>query len=296
MSGARQHILVFIAHRDRPESCARSVRAFLAQQVIVEIRVLDNGSAGDAIARLDSLLGGSAQVERLDKNLGFGAALNVGLLRWLAGASGSYAVVAAHDAIPHAGCLARLVEAMEERPKAGIVSAEVGFPHIARFTGWRGPYLPFHPRGNGFEPQDFPHGTLMMFRRECLEQIGAFDERYFAYGEEMDIGLRAWHRGWQVGVVWGAVVDNPERSVPSAAAAYLQLRNALLLVKVWKGRGWALVRSFVSFANTLRLLIWKSHRPSAFSFRARLTAIADCWLGRYGAPPLSVDGKSDVRG
>ena len=37
----------------------------------------------------------------------------------------------------------------------------------------------------------------MLFRRECLEDVGLFDERYFAYGDEMEIGLRAARHGWK---------------------------------------------------------------------------------------------------
>jgi GT2 family glycosyltransferase len=167
----------------------------------------------------------------------------------------------------------------------GIVSAEYGVGHITRFNGLKGPYLVSHPRGQGFEPQAFPHGTLMMFRRKCLEEIGVFDEQYFAYGDEMDIGLRARKYGWEVGVVWGAKVDNPGCSVPSAAASYLQVRNAILLVKKWKGWHWALMRSLFFGANGFRLFFLKSKQPVIFSARAWFMAIKDAWFGYYGAPP-----------
>ena len=43
----------------------------------------------------------------------------------------------------------------------------------------------------GWEPVDYPHGTLLLARRACLEDVGLFDERYFSYCEEADLGLRA---------------------------------------------------------------------------------------------------------
>src|SRR5439155_14409310 len=123
-------------------------------------------------------------------------------------------------------------------------------------------------------------------RRECLQQIGLFDERYFAYGCEMDLGLRARQSGWDIGVVWGARVENPERGVPSAVASYLQIRNALLLVHEWTGLPWAALRTLLSFTNTVYLQLRKPKRPAAFSFRGRLWAIADHWRGNHGAPPF----------
>src|SRR5207253_10955484 len=71
----------------------------------------------------------------------------------------------------------------------------------------------------------------MLVRRGCLQEVGLFDERYFAYCEEADLGVRATRAGWEVGVVWHALVRNPSLSVSVAAVEYLKLRNTLLLVR-----------------------------------------------------------------
>ena len=39
----------------------------------------------------------------------------------------------------------------------------------------------------------------MLARRECLADVGLFDERYFAYCEEAELAIRAKQAGWQVG-------------------------------------------------------------------------------------------------
>lgn len=276
---------VFIPHWNRPERCAAAVDALLAQGIPVHLVVLDNASLPAERERLDQLVAGRATIVELPANLGFGPAANVGLRNWLARGEGEFAVVAAHDALPEPPCLERLAQALRDHANAGIVSADTGFPHAARFSGWRGPWLPNHPRGHGFEPQDFPHGTLLMLRRACAEQVGLFDERFFAYGDEIELGLRARRRGWDVGVVWGAMVTNPERSVPSAVASYLQVRNALVLVREWKGVGWAAWRTLVSLGNTVRLGVLRSRRPAAFSTTARFRAIRDAWTNTLGPPP-----------
>ena len=44
---------------------------------------------------------------------------------------------------------------------------------------------------------------MLFARRGALEDVGLFDERYFAYCEEADLGLRAVAAGWEVGLVRG---------------------------------------------------------------------------------------------
>ena len=281
---------VFVPHWNRAESCARTVAALHGQTIAVEIVILDNASRVEERTKLAELLGDTATLRQMERNLGFGPALNVGLREWLAAGTDEFAVLAAHDALPEPHCVERLLDVLRARPDIGIASAVSGYPHIARHTGLRGPYLPHHAVGTGFEAQDFPHGTLLAVRRDCLAQIGLFDERFFAYGCEIEIGLRARRAGWVVGAVWGATVENPERGVPSATASYLQVRNALLISREESGAGWALVRTAITLANTLRLAAWPPARPQAFTVGGRLRAVRDAWIGRFGPPPVSVSG------
>ena len=276
---------IFIPHWNRAERCGATIDALLAQDLPVRITILDNASRPSELERLAAIVGTRATLKPLAQNLGFGPAANVGLRTWLATTGGPFAVVAAHDAATRPDCLKALVHAMEQHPHAGIVSAVSGFPHAARLSGHRGPWLPAHPVGEGFEVQDFPHGTLLMVRRACIRDVGVFDERFFAYGCEMELGLRARRAGWSVGVSWDAVVGNPERSIPSAVASYLQVRNAIVIVREWNGVGWAVIRSLASCLNTVRLTFVSSRRPSAFSATARLRAVRDAWTRRMGPPP-----------
>src|SRR4051812_475939 len=78
------------------------------------------------------------------------------------------------------------------RVRAGLASAEYGddgerlaLPVVDRYFG--GILAPTERRP-GWEDAGHPHGTLLLARRACLEEIGLFDERYFAYCEEADLG------------------------------------------------------------------------------------------------------------
>jgi N-acetylglucosaminyl-diphospho-decaprenol L-rhamnosyltransferase len=48
---------------------------------------------------------------------------------------------------------------------------------------------------------DWVSGAFMAIRREALEQIGGFDEKYFMYVEDVDLCWRMWQAGWSVGFV-----------------------------------------------------------------------------------------------
>lgn len=136
-----------------------------------------------------------------------------------------------------------------------------------------------------WEPVGYPHGTLLLARRACLEAVGLFDERYFSYCEEADLGERARRAGWDVALVRGAEVRNPHMGSGAAVSDYLMLRNTLLFVRDHFGRYHAAVRAGLALADLARGLLRPATRPWIFVPRARLRALADAARGRYGPPP-----------
>jgi hypothetical protein len=278
---------VVIVHRDEPERCVRTARAFLAQEVPVQLTVVDNGSSADAVSHIERCLP-EADVVVLGDNRGFGPAANVGLTRWLEHGRGEWAAVAAHDALPQPGCLRGLLDGVATRPRAGLASAVYGDPMKPVVDRYFGGILVAAEHDTGWEEAGHPHGTLMVANRHCLEDIGLFDERYFAYCEEADLGERARRAGWEVGVVWGAVVRNPSMSCSSATVEYLQLRNSLLLVRDHFGRYPAFIRLTMAVGDTAMRTLLPRRRTPIFSLPARFRAIVDFGRGRYGPPPASL--------
>jgi N-acetylglucosaminyl-diphospho-decaprenol L-rhamnosyltransferase len=278
---------LFILHWNRPEECLRTVEAFRAHGSPVSLRVVDNHSEPEALHALEQRLPAGVDLIRLDENKGWGRAFNCVLEQWLAEEQSEFCFIAAHDALPDEGCLELLAQAMTEDPRIGIACPEYGVSEIPQFSRLR--YyrtLPVTPRPSGTaEEVDLPYGTLLAFRRGCLEDIGLFDERYFAYGDEHEIGLRARRHNWKVSVVWGAVVRNPGTWTASRTRSYLFARNSLLLVKTYAGWGWAALRLLLMLPNTLRMLIVPPDREYAFCAGARILAIRDFLRGHYGPPP-----------
>ena len=152
---------VVIVHRDEPERCVRTAQAFLAQDVPVQLTVVDNGSSAEAVRHIAGSLP-EADVLVLGDNRGFGPAANVGLNRWLERGPGDWAAVAAHDALPEPGCIRRLLDGVATRPHAGLASAVYGDPMKPVVDRYFGGILVAAERDSGWEEAGHPHGTLMV--------------------------------------------------------------------------------------------------------------------------------------
>jgi GT2 family glycosyltransferase len=277
---------VVIVHWNRPDRCLATVAAFVAQSVPVRVAVVDNGSPPGALARLREGLPAGVELVEAGRNLGFGPAANVGFRHWLAVEDvGDWIALAPHDALPDTGCLATMLAALAERPRAGLACADYGDGATPIVDPYFGGILAPATVTEGWEPAGHPHGTLLLARQSCLREVGLFDERYFAYCEEADLGLRARDAGWDVGLVRGAMVRNPDVGSASAAVDYLQLRNTLLLVREHSGRYHATIRLLLAIVQLAEGLVTPSRRGPYWSVAGRLRAMLDYARGRFGPPP-----------
>ena len=286
MSAEDGPISLFVVHWNQPAECVATVNAFRRQELPLQMTVIDNDSNPEAFGRLQSQLGPEVELVRLKENKGWGGALNVVLRRWLEEGRNSFCLISAHDAVPEPGCVRLLVDSINGDSQIGIACPQYHDQFIGRFSALRGVF-PEHasalPAGTA-QPVDVPHGTLMLVRRECLQQIGFFDERYFAYGDEHELGLRARRNGWKVVMVWGAIVTNPGTWTESPLRSYLFARNSLLLVRDYCGSLSGFLRAVLISLNTVRLMIRSPNKSFAFSARARFSAVRDYFLGRWGRP------------
>ncbi|MEO5754603.1 MAG: glycosyltransferase [Chthoniobacterales bacterium] len=287
-SSLKAEVDLFVLHWNQPEACLATVAAFRKQDIPLRVTVIDNDSEPEAFQRLESELDPAVILVRLDDNKGWGGGFNVVLRRWLHSGKSPYCLISAHDAMPEPDCLRLLIAAAEADPRVGIACPQYPEPFIPRLSRWRGVYPEtVAPLPSGMAQEvDVPHGTLMLARRECLEEIGLFDQRYFAYGDEHDLGARAVRHGWKVVLVWGSIVVNPATWTESSWRSYLFARNSLLLVAGSFGRGAALLRALLILANTLRLLVSQRKDGFACSARARWRAVRDYFGGVTGRPVI----------
>ncbi|MCO5317512.1 MAG: glycosyltransferase [Microthrixaceae bacterium] len=280
---------VVVVHHDQPEDCLATIASLRRSTLPVSVTVVDNASdraSRATLARgLERFDPSEVEVLEAPENLGFGPGANLGLQRFLYDPSdGDWVFVAPHDIEVAPGTLARVLDAASTVANAGLCCADVGDAMVPVFDPYFGGMVV--PGGDepGWEPVDYPHGTLMALRRDCLAEVGMFDERYFSYCEEADLGMRARNRGWEVGLVRGAPVRNRNLGSPVAVVDELQTRNTLLLVREHSGRYHAFIRICFTLVQVARGVLSPATRPAVFDPRARLRGVQDFLRGRFGPP------------
>ncbi len=109
--------------------------------------------------------------------------------------------------------------ALEQRPDAGMCASQVRLFGEARLDS-AGMLVArdgsSKQRGHGRPPEDFPvteetlfpSGSAALYRRAMLDEIGGFDDDFFLYCEDTDLGLRARWAGWKCLYVPQAVVEH----------------------------------------------------------------------------------------
>jgi GT2 family glycosyltransferase len=162
-----------------------------------ETLVIDNASPDPG----DSAIAGGfpgVRLVRNAENLGFAAAGNQGARL----GRGRWYVLLNPDAYPEPDWLAELVAAAARHPRVlsftsrQMVAEEPGtldgLGDVMSVFGipYRGGYLS-PDRGQAHEGEVFsPCGAAMMIDRQLFLKLGGFDEDFFCYGEDVDLGYR----------------------------------------------------------------------------------------------------------
>jgi hypothetical protein len=169
-----------------------------------EVIVVDNGSNDGSAEMAETEFG--VRVIRNRENRGFCAANNQGI----AAAQGDFVALINNDAEAAEGWLAALHRACSGAPDIGMAASKVLVwedPSRIDKTG----HLIFpdgQNRGRGSGAADrgqydreeevlWPDGCAALYRKAMLDEIGGFDEDFFAYGDDAELGLRARIAGWR---------------------------------------------------------------------------------------------------
>ncbi len=148
------------------------------------------------------------------RNLGYGGAIGFACRE----STSEYVAALNDDAMAHPGWLAALVEAADSQPRAGMWASCVRLSADSLDSAGMLLYADgsSKQRGHRRPPDEFhqpaevllPSGSAALYRRAMLEQVGGFDEAFFLYCEDTDLGLRAQWAGWSCHYVPGAIVDH----------------------------------------------------------------------------------------
>ena len=179
----------------------------------IEIIVVDNGSDEDVRGMLTKEFP-EVYMVRLDKNYGFAGGNN----RGIEVAHGKYIALINNDAVATTQWITSLVETAESDSRIGAVASLVidgNSPEVLDSCGvgialdgmsrqaMRGMPVPNLPRPK--EVFAFS-GCACLLRMEALREVGLFDEDFFAYCEDTDMGLRLQWAGWKIVVAPGSYV------------------------------------------------------------------------------------------
>lgn len=200
-----------------------------------EVVVVDNGSTDGSCEWLRAQCHRFTLIES-STNTGFAGGVNTGIRA----AHGEFLALLNNDAVADRDWLSCLVASAHD-PGVGMVASKIMFYERRNVIDKVGHLL--YPdglnRGRGAGETDhgqfdqpggifFPDGCAALYRKRMLDDVGLFDEQFFAYGDDADLGLRARWRGWNCLYAPGArVYHRHSQSLGkySAHKAFLVERN-----------------------------------------------------------------------
>lgn len=203
-----------------------------------DVIVVDNGSTDGTAALLAAQHPGVRLIE-LGRNRGFAAAVNEGIRA----ARGEFVVLMNNDVEASPGWISALIDAMDKHPGVGACASRMlSYADPSRIDS-AGDQLGLFANSIGHDEPDgpaFDHPGFVLsacagaaaYRRTILEETGGFDERFFAYLEDVDLGVRLQLAGWDCLYVPDAIVHHhgsaTARRMPETKL-FLLMRNSLFL-------------------------------------------------------------------
>lgn len=265
-----------------------------------QVIVLDNCSNQDCSAKLSRVFP-QVTVIRLESNRGYAGNNNVGIevalkegVEWI--------LILNEDVVLDPRAVELLLEAVADRSDVGIVGPMVYHadePTVIQSAGGilSKRWLAFH-RGQNEEDKgqfaqagevDWISGCAILVRREVVEEVGAFDERFFYYWEETEWCLRARRAGWKIlfvpqARIWHKGVQRNYE--PSPSITYYWTRNWLMSlakhhapVSAWLFAVATIARTLTSWTLKPSWAVKREHRD------AMLQGSLDFLRQRWGRRP-----------
>jgi GT2 family glycosyltransferase len=212
----------------------------------LEVIVVDNGSTDGSAEDIERKFGDRVRLIRAARNLGFGAGNNLALRQ----AQGRYLILLNNDAVAAPSFARELVAAADADEKVGMVAARVLEYERRGVLDTVGHLL--YPdglnRGRGRLEEDqgqydecrtalFPSGAAALYARRMLDDIGLFDERFFLYGDDAELGLRGRVAGWGCALAPRAIAyhhySRSAGAYSSLKAFYVERNRVLVLFKLF---------------------------------------------------------------
>ncbi len=238
------NIAIVIPNLNGVDSISACLDSLISQSQKSEIIVVDNRSVDDSANLIKTKYPAVTLLEQT-RNLGFAGGVNVGIKKAMEDGA-DFIALFNNDAVADKDWLKSLSEALESSPKLGIAAPRLLTSNGRQidstgemYTVWGLPY----PRGRG-EPTSNKYeqstdifaasGGASLYRVKMLEEIGLFDEDFFAYYEDVDLSWRAQLAGWKVMYVPEAIAYHQIGATSSKIkgfTTYQTMKNLPMIIR-----------------------------------------------------------------
>lgn len=197
--------------RHHLDACLSGLRAQVG--VAFEVVLVDNGSSDGTVEFVRGRFP-EVRVVALPRNVGFAGGSNAGARE----ARGRYLAFLNNDTIPEPAWLRRLLDGLDERAGFALTTARIVYMHdpsVIDSAGdgllrWGGAFKRLHgaPASLAAESGEVFGicGAACLLPRAVFDELGGFDETFFASHEDVDLSYRARLRGYRCRYVADAVV------------------------------------------------------------------------------------------
>ena len=279
---------------------ADALRRLLDSEQGCDVRLLvrDNGSTDGTAETLRRRVP-EAEVDAGEENLGFAAGVN----RLLARSDAPWIFLLNSDAWPEPHAIGRLIAAAEAHPRAAAAAPRLErpdgtlehstYPFPSVGLAWTMAFRRRRLRPERAEellledawrhdrprPVDWAIGAALLIPRAAFRDVGAFDERFFLYVEDLEWCWRARRKGWEIRFEPSAIVRHVGNA--SAAVRYGARRTHAYVANTYRffrrehGRAAALAYRALNLAGSTRLYVRAR--------RAGEAAQAQEWRAHIGA-------------
>ncbi len=278
--------------------CLQSISVLEHPQVDLDIIVVDNASKDNSVVQIKKHFPGVSIIS-LVENEGFTGANNIGVLEAFKNES-EYVWFLNNDTIVDSKSLMFLLQTFHD-PSVGVAGSKIYFMkhheyHKSRYASHELGKVLWYAGGiidwkniygshRGVDEVDtgqydteeetaFVTGCSMMITRQCLELTGGFDNKYFAYLEDMDICQKVTHAGYKVIYVPASKIWHKNAGSTGGPGnkvhEYYMTRNRLLF-----GYRYGSTRTVIALCK-------EALRMFGSGSDTQKKAITDALLGRWG--------------
>jgi len=239
-------VSILIVNWNGAHLLARCLPRVLAQEWIdAEVVLFDNGSTDGSAAWVEAHHP-AVRVMRSERNLGFAGGNNAAIRA----TQSPYVATLNNDADPDPSWLSSLMGAMGSAPDVGMCASKMvraddpstmdacGIDVDRAGIAWNR-YSGEPDRPHEMMPYEVfgPCAGAALYRRAMLDQVGSFDEDYFAYYEDVDLAWRARRAGWRCLYVPGARVTHRHSSTGREGSPFKGYH-------VGRNKVWTLIKNY----------------------------------------------------